>query len=100
MKTLTMVVMFMLLSLSLPALAVDVEPVQEAGKVQAENRINLNTADIHQLQEIKGVGPKTAEAIIQWRDTQGPFTSVDQLLAIRGIGEKTLAKVRDTLVVQ
>ena len=46
------------------------------------------------------MGPKTAEAIVQWRDSQGPFTSVDQLLAIKGIGEKTLAKMRDSLVVQ
>ena len=46
------------------------------------------------------MGPKTAQAIVQWRDSQGPFTNVDQLLAIKGIGEKTLAKMRDSLVVQ
>ena len=76
------------------------EAVKDAAKTQVENRINLNTADVTQLQELKGVGPKTAEAIVQWRDSQGPFTSVDQLLAIKGIGEKTLAKMRDSLVVQ
>jgi competence protein ComEA len=100
MKALKAVVMSLLLALSLPALAVEMEPVKDVAKTQTENRIDLNTADVTQLQELKGVGPKTAEAIVQWRDSQGPFTSVDQLLAIKGIGEKTLAKMRDSLVVQ
>lgn len=100
MKALKAIVMSLLLALSLPALAVEMEPVKGAVKTQTENRINLNTADVTRLQEIKGVGPKTAEAIVQWRDSQGPFTSVDQLLVIKGIGEKTLAKMRDSLVVQ
>ena len=100
MKTWKAIVVSLLLALSLPALTVEVEAVKEAANTETENRINLNTADVTQLQELKGVGPKTAEAIVQWRDSQGPFTSVDQLLAIKGIGEKTLAKMRDNLVVQ
>ena len=100
MKALKAVVMSLLLALSLPALAVEVDAVKDAANTQVENRIDLNTADVTQLQELKGVGPKTAEAIVQWRDSQGPFTNVDQLLAIKGIGEKTLAKMRDSLVVQ
>ncbi|MFT6340931.1 MAG: competence protein ComEA [Alcanivorax sp.] len=100
MKALKAVVMSLLLALSLPALAVEVDAVKDAANTQVENRIDLNTADVTQLQELKGVGPKTAQAIVQWRDSQGPFTNVDQLLAIKGIGEKTLAKMRDSLVVQ
>ncbi|MGJ3257898.1 MAG: ComEA family DNA-binding protein [Alcanivorax sp.] len=100
MKALKAVVMSFLLALSLPALAVEVDAVKDVAKTQTENRIDLNNADVTELQELKGVGPKTAEAIVQWRDSQGPFTSVDQLLAIKGIGEKTLAKMRDSLVVQ
>ncbi len=84
MKTWKAIVVSLLLALSLPALAVEVEAVKEAANTETENRINLNTADVTQLQELKGVGPKTAEAIVQWRDSQGPFTSVDQLLAIKG----------------
>ncbi len=100
MKALKAVVMSLLLALSLPALAVEVDAVKDAANTQVENRIDLNTADVTQLQELKGVGPKTAQAIVQWRDSQGPFTNVDQLLAIKGIGEKTLAKMRESLVVQ
>ena len=100
MKTWKAIVVSLLLALSLPALAVEVDAVKDAANTQVENRIDLNTADVTQLQELKGVGPKTAQAIVQWRDSQGPFTNVDQLLAIKGIGEKTLAKMRDSLVVQ
>lgn len=86
--------------------AVEVSPVPStatatsAAAQASAQRINLNTADAAQLQELKGVGPSTAESIIQWRDANGPFTSVDQLLAVKGIGEKTLAGLRDNLTVQ
>ncbi|WP_290524716.1 helix-hairpin-helix domain-containing protein [Alcanivorax sp.] len=85
--------------------AVEVTPVPSTATASATEqasaqRINLNTADATQLQALKGVGPSTAESIIQWRDANGPFTSVDQLLAVKGIGEKTLAGLRDNLTVQ
>ncbi|MCG8393958.1 MAG: helix-hairpin-helix domain-containing protein [Pseudomonadales bacterium] len=104
MKTLKACMLFFLLALSVPALAVELEPVKDAATQataeQVSDRINLNTASVSELQELKGVGPKTAESIVQWRDNQGPFTSVDQLLAIKGIGEKTLAGMRDQIIVQ
>lgn len=59
--------------------------------------VHLNKAGIEELQRLKGVGPKTAKAIIAWREQSGPFKSVDQLMAVKGIGAKTLAKMRDQL---
>src|SRR5690554_4864197 len=59
--------------------------------------VNINTADVEQLQNLRGIGPKTAALIVEWREQEGPFQSVDQLLAIKGIGEKTLARLRDQL---
>lgn len=53
--------------------------------------VNLNTADLAALDTLPGVGPVTAESIIGWRDANGGFTSVDELLEVDGIGEATLA---------
>ncbi|GAB3021637.1 hypothetical protein GCM10011376_21360 [Nocardioides flavus (ex Wang et al. 2016)] len=53
--------------------------------------VNLNTADQAALDTLPGVGPVTAEAILSWRDANGAFTSVDELLEVDGIGEATLA---------
>ncbi|MCO6558182.1 MAG: helix-hairpin-helix domain-containing protein [Bifidobacterium sp.] len=61
--------------------------------------INLNTADSTQLQQIKGVGPVMAQKIIDYRSSIGRFTSVDQLLKVSGIGQKTLEKMRGQVTV-
>lgn len=56
-----------------------------------EALVNLNTADQAALEALPGVGPVTADAILAWRDGNGGFTSVDELLEVDGIGEATLA---------
>ena len=56
-----------------------------------EALVNLNTADQAALDTLPGVGPVTADAILAWRDSNGGFTSVDELLEVDGIGEATLA---------
>lgn len=57
--------------------------------------VNLNTASEQQLEDLPGIGPVTAAAIVQWRTENGPFHSVDDLLDVTGIGEKTLEQLRD-----
>ncbi len=57
--------------------------------------ISLGTATLEQLDTLPGIGPVTAQAIIDHRTEHGPFTSVDDLLDVKGIGEKTLADIRD-----
>lgn len=61
--------------------------------------VNINTADASALETLAGVGPALASRIIAWRDANGPFRSVDELLAVSGIGEKTLAGFRDQVTV-
>jgi competence protein ComEA len=61
--------------------------------------VNLNTATTEELDTLPGVGPTTAEAIIAHREANGPFTSVDQLLDVRGIGDAKLADLRDLVTV-
>lgn len=55
--------------------------------------VDLNTATADQLDALPGVGPVTAQAIIEWREQNGSFTSVDELLSVNGIGPATLAKI-------
>jgi len=53
--------------------------------------VNLNTATAEQLDTLPGIGPVTAQAILDWRTENGSFTSVDELLEVSGIGDATLA---------
>jgi competence protein ComEA len=55
--------------------------------------INLNRADAAALMRLKGIGAKTAEAILAWRRVHGPFRDIRDLLNIKGIGEKKLEKL-------
>jgi competence protein ComEA len=57
--------------------------------------IDLNTADEAALDALPGVGPATAKAIVSYRESHGPFTSVDQLLEVRGIGPAKLDELAD-----
>lgn len=61
--------------------------------------VNLNAATLEELQSLPGVGPVTAQSILTWREENGRFTSVDDLLQVSGIGEKTLATLRDLVSV-
>ncbi|MCW2832654.1 MAG: hypothetical protein JWN68_607 [Nocardioides sp.] len=55
--------------------------------------VDLNAADIAALETLPGVGPVTAQAIVEWRAQNGGFTRVDELLEVSGIGDATLAEI-------
>lgn len=61
--------------------------------------VNINTADAAGLDTLPGVGPATAEAIITHRTEHGPFATVDELIDVPGIGDATLARLRDLVTV-
>ncbi|SRR6266851_2868442 len=61
--------------------------------------ININTATSEELQQVPGIGPVTADKILQMRKSYGAFKSVDDLLAIKGLGKKRLEKMRKYLTV-
>ncbi len=57
--------------------------------------VDINTADAAALEQIKGVGPAKAAAIVEYRDRNGPFKSVEDLTKVPGIGDKSLKSMRD-----
>jgi competence protein ComEA len=61
--------------------------------------VNINSADKATLMAVKGVGERRAEAIIAWREKNGPFKSVEQLMEVEGIGQATLDANKDLLTV-
>jgi competence protein ComEA len=69
--------------------------VAAGGGAVSDGLVDLNTADARALEELPGIGPATAAAIIDHRERHGPFTSVEGLLEVRGIGEAKLAALRD-----
>lgn len=62
-----------------------------------QEKVNLNTATKEQLCQINGIGDKKADLILQYRQEHGQFTSLDELKEINGFGEKTVAKLKDSL---
>ncbi len=83
---------------------VGVEPADPAAATGAvptgpSGALNLNSATLEQLDALPGVGPVTARAILEWREENGPFAAVDDLLDVSGIGEKTLEDLRDLVAV-
>jgi competence protein ComEA len=61
-----------------------------SGLVFAADMVDINNADAKTLQTLDGVGPAKAQAIIEYRQANGPFKSAEDLVKVQGIGERTL----------
>lgn len=57
--------------------------------------VDINSATAEELEELMGIGPVLAQAIVDYREANGPFASVDELLEVSGIGEAKLGAIRD-----
>lgn len=77
-------------------IVVGITPVAAPGGAPAAGqKVSLNSATTEQLDELPGVGPVTAAAILDWRAKNGGFKAVEDLLDVKGIGDATLADLRD-----
>ena len=93
--------MFVLLVWSAPAAgaaqrATKPTPAPAAPSTQV---INLNTASATEIASLPGIGPKTAELIVQYREKNGSFKKIEEIMNVKGIGEKTFLKLKDRITV-
>jgi len=65
----------------------------------ASAAVDINTASATELEAVKGIGPAKSKAIIDYREKNGPFKSVDDLKGVKGFGTKTIEKLRPELSV-
>ena len=63
-------------------------------KSQITAPVDINKANVSDLSTLKGIGPKKAQAIIAYRETNGPFKSLDDLTHIKGIGKKSITRLK------
>lgn len=61
--------------------------------------VDINTATVTQLESVNGIGPKKAEAIVEYRKKNGPFKSVDDLENVKGLGKASIDKMRGEISV-
>ncbi len=87
MALITMMTVALMMAWAVPALA------EEAGLV------NINTAGIEQLMTLEGIGESYAERIIEFREKNGPFQNLEDLLKVKGIGEKTLEVNKGRIII-
>jgi competence protein ComEA len=72
----------------------------ESSTEKRQEQIDINTADIDELCTLPGIGEKRAEDIIRYRTTQGLFTEPEDIMNVKGIGNKTFEKIKDQITVK
>jgi len=94
-------ILLVLFCLTLAAPEVRVAAAETAPAASAEvAKVNINTASAKELQGLPGIGQVTAERIVALRTEKGKFRSPDDLLKVKGIGKKSLEKIRDLISIE
>jgi competence protein ComEA len=88
MAVLTVVTVALMMSWVVPALAADLQ------------KVNLNTATLEELMTLDGIGQKVAERILNFREKNGPFQKPEDLMMVKGVGEKIFEANKDKIVIQ
>jgi competence protein ComEA len=96
-------ILALLLVLSHPATSVmsapTYAPAQETRAAAPAQSVNVNTATVAQFEALSGIGPSMAQRIVTYREKNGPFKKLEDLMNIQGIGEKSFLKLRPLLTI-
>lgn len=90
-RLLSVLLMVCLLAVAVPVMSI---AAGTSTTLQQGAKINLNNGSAAELQALPGIGAVTAERIVTFRKHNGPFASLDDLVKVKGIGAKTLEKIR------
>jgi len=71
----------------------------QAEAAPASDKVNINTASLADLDKLPRIGPKVAQRILDYRKEHGPFKRIEDLMKVKGIGEKTFARLKDLVTV-
>ena len=91
-----------LMVITLLALGAAAASAQESGKTQTPSStqmVNLNSATVPQLETLPGIGRSTAEKIVEYRQKSGGFKKIEDLMNVKGIGEKSFLKLKPHITV-
>jgi competence protein ComEA len=84
-----------------PAAQNETDPSSTAGRPSdSGGLININTATLEELDQLPAIGPVIAQRIIEYRTTQGPFTSIEDILNVEGVGQVTFEKIKELITVE
>ncbi|HIO69893.1 MAG TPA: helix-hairpin-helix domain-containing protein [Nitrospirales bacterium] len=78
---------------------VSVVMVMSAAVAHADHNVNVNTATVNELKTVPGIGKVIAERIVEYRENERAFNTLEDLLNVKGIGKETLEKLRDHVTV-
>jgi competence protein ComEA len=93
-------VVLLILGLGVVAQASQERPrTPPAAKASASGLVNLNTASVTQLETLPGIGKSTAERILEYREKSGGFKKIEDLMNVRGVGEKSFLKLKPLVTV-
>jgi competence protein ComEA len=99
-RTLVPLVFCAALAGAAPAAHAQTDPARKPESAAAPSVVvNLNTATVQELQQLPGIGEKTAERIVEYRQKNGSFKKIEELMNVQGIGEKSFLKLRTQITV-
>jgi competence protein ComEA len=98
-NVLSCVALATLLAVQAQAAGAQTTPVRSSAKPAPTAVVNINTATASDLVALPGIGTKTATRIIEYRQKNGPFKKIEELMNVRGVGEKNFLKLKPQITV-